>query len=283
MQNMEAPNVRWGEWIGEGWQMFASQWQGWVVLMLVFILLILIPVAPIYIFVIGAQLAAATNPDSPPEFSPHLFVFLPVFYLVIILGSTYLMSGAYKAAFKQLRGGRISLSDLFSGGDVFLKTAGATILTVILTCIGSLFCVLPGLVVAGLLCFTVPLIVEGQLGVFDAMRASFDRTKGHWFMFTLYAIVLGVLAEIGSVACGIGILVTFPLLFTINAVAYRDLFGVSGAQSFAPQAASSSGYAQPWSAPQEPPAASKQCPRCGATGFAATAKFCNVCGANLDG
>jgi hypothetical protein len=57
-----------GEWIGEGWQMFASQWLTWVLMMLVFLILIMIPIAPIYIYVIGAQLAAATaNPDSPPK------------------------------------------------------------------------------------------------------------------------------------------------------------------------------------------------------------------------
>lgn len=281
MQNMDAPNVKWGEWIGEGWQMFVSQWQSWVVLMLVFLIIIMIPIVPVYVLAIGAQLAAATDPDNPPEAPTMLFAFLPIFYLVIILGSAYLMCGAYKAAFKQLRGGRVAVSDLFSGGDVFLKAAGGFVLTAILTGIGAVFCILPGLVVAGLLYFTMPLIIERRLGVFEAMQTSFERTKGQWLMFALFAIVVGILAQIGSVACGVGILVTFPLYFTINAVAYRDLFGVSGAQSFAPQAASASGYAQPWTAPEEPPQANKQCPRCGATGLAAGAKFCNVCGANL--
>jgi len=283
MQTMDAPNVKWGEWIGEGWQMFASQWQGWVLIMLVFVILILIPVAPVYVFVIGAQLAAAANPDSPPDPPVMLYLFLPVFYLVIILGSAFLMSGAYKAAFKQLRGGRVGIADLFSGGDVFLKAAGGVILTGILACIGAIFCILPAFIVAGLFYFTMPILVEKQVGVFDAMRMSFDRTKGHWFMFALFAFVVGLLAQIGSVACGIGILATFPLYFTINTIAFRDLFGVSGAQSFVPQAASHSGYAQPWTAPNEPPTASGQCPRCGATGLAPGARFCNVCGANLAG
>ena len=278
---MDAPTVKWGEWIGEGWQMFVNQWQSWVVLMLVFAILICIPVAPIYIFIIGAQIAAATNPDSPPEPPTGLFLFLPFFYLVIILGASFLMSGAYKAAFKQLRGGQVAVSDLFSGGDVFLKSAGGLILTAILASIGALFCILPSFVVAGLLYFTTPLIVEKKLGVIDAMKTSFERTKGQWLMFTLWAIVVGLIAQVGSLACGIGLLVTFPLYFTINAVATRDVFGVSGAQSFLPQEASPTGYAQPWSAPAEPPAAQKQCPRCGATGLAVAAKFCNTCGANL--
>ena len=260
MQTMDAPNVKWGEWIGEGWQMFANQWQGWVLLMLVFVILIMIPVAPIYVFVIGAQLAAATNPDIPPE-SPGVLFFLvmAVMYLVFILGSAFLMRG------------------------VFLSAAGGVILCGILSAIGAVFCILPAFIVAGLFYFTMPLVIEKEMGVFDAMRASFDRTKGHWFMFALFAFVVSLLAQVGSVACGIGILATFPLFFTINAVAFRDLFGVSGAQSFLPQAASPSGYAQPWTTPSEPPTANIQCQRCGATGFAPGARFCNVCGANLAG
>jgi hypothetical protein len=281
MQTMDAPNVKWGEWIGEGWQMFVSQWQSWVVLMLVFLIIIMIPIAPVYVFVIAAQFAAATNPDGPPEPPTMIFAFLPIFYCVIILGSVFLMCGAYKAAFKQMRGGRVAVSDLFSGGDVFLKAAGGFVLTAILTGIGAIFCILPGLVVGGLLYFTIPLIVEKRLGVIEAMQTSFERTKGQWLMFSLFAIVVGILAQIGSVACGVGLLATFPLYFTINAVAYRDVFGVSGAQSFAAQTGSSSGYAQPWTTPEEPPNATKQCPRCGATGLAATAKFCNVCGSGI--
>ncbi len=281
MQQAEAPTVKWGEWIGEGWQMFAEQWQQWVLLMLVFILLIAVPVAPLYVFLIAAQMTTV-NDSSSAEPSPAIFLLMPLIYIVILGGSSFLMAGAYRAAFKQLRGGTIAISDLFSGGDVFLKVLGGFLLVVILSMIGAVFCILPAFVVAGLFAYTQPLIIDGRLGVIDAMKASFDRTKGSWLMFTLFVFVVSLLAQIGSVACGIGLLATFPLLFTIQTVAYRDLFGVPGARRFLdrpvpPPSAYSASWSQPAATP--PPG---NCPRCGAS-IAATAKFCNVCGSSLQG
>ena len=281
MQQPEAPTVKWGEWIGEGWQMFAEQWQQWVLLMLVFILLIAIPVAPLYLFILGAQISMANDPSSaePPT---AIFALMPLIYIVILGGSSFLMAGAYRAAFKQLRGGTIAISDLFSGADVFLKVLGGFLLVAILSMIGAVFCILPAFVVAGLFAYTQPLIIEGRLGVIDAMKASFDRTKGNWLMFTLFVFVVSLLAQVGSVACGIGLLATFPLLFTIQTVAYRDLFGVPGARHFLdrpvpPPSAYSESFSQAGAAPK--PA---NCPRCGAA-IVGTPKFCNICGSSLQG
>lgn len=283
MQPVGVADVKWGEWIGEGWQMFVNQWLGWVLIMLVFLILIMIPLAPVYAFVIAAQLASAGSGDVPVEPPAFFWVFLPVFYLVIILGASFLMAGAYRAAFKQMRGGQVSVSDLFSGGDVFLRVAGGVVLTGLLTAAGAIFCILPGFIAVGLFYFTVPLIIDKNLGVIDAMKASLEVTKARWYMFALFAIVVSLLAQVGSVACGVGMLATFPLYFTINTVAFRDLFGVQGARSFLQQQTPSAGYAQQWSAPPEAPKPTQECPRCGATGLAVGAKFCNLCGANLAG
>ena len=159
---------------------------------------------------------------------------------------------------------------------------------------GAIFCILPGLVVAGLLYFTIPLIVERNLGVIEALQTSFEKTKRAWFMFTLWAIVVNLLAQLGVVACGVGLLASFPLLFTMASIAYRDTFGVAGARQFrGGQVPPPSAYApQTWSQPgqPEPPKpippprieeTNLQCPRCGARLMSTSAKFCNICGANL--
>lgn len=283
MQTNEPATVRWGEWIGEGWQMFANQWQGWLLLMLVFVVIMAVPLVPLYILIFAAQFATINDPDA--QAPPFLFfALMPIIYLLIIFGSAYLMSGAYRAAFRQMRGERIQVGDIFSAGDVFLRVAGAVLLIGVLSVIGALLCFFPGLIVAGLFSFTLPLIIDGKLGVIDAMRASFERTKGNWFMFTLFILVVSLLAQIGSVACGIGIIVTFPLYFTIHTVAFRDLFGVSGAHRFlAQQAPAAAADPQQWSPPVQSAGTGLKCPRCSAPVLSPSAKFCNVCGATLQG
>lgn len=302
MQSNTASGVRWGEWIGEGWQMFVDRWQVWVLQILILLLLFAIPVIPFYLMVVGMQIEAAQSgnpPQLPVMMIPLILVAAPLF----LLGGAFILGGLWKTAFKQLRGEAISVGDLFSGGDVFLRILGAMVAVGFLAILGGLLCVFPALIVAGLLYFTIPLIVERDMSVGDAISASYEATKQHWFMFTLFAIVVAILASLGQYACGVGILATYPLQFTIAAVAYRDLFGVAGARSFSSRHATTpTSYAgQSWpvapqhpapsAAPQPTPVFSAQqpvepvqpvtrCSQCGAT-LTRAANFCNFCGARL--
>ena len=274
MENAAAPAVRW-EWISEGWRMFAEQWQAWVIHMLVYFLIMLVPLVPFYALVIAAQLAAhGGEPAEPPV---ALFVGFPIFYLAIILLSAYLMAGSYRAALKQLRGGRIVLGDLFSGGGDFLRMLGALFVLAILSAVGFLLCLLPGFIVWGLFFFTFVLVIDRGLGVFEAMRASYAVTRGNLLMFTLFAFVVWLLASLGAYVCYVGMLVSFPLLFTTTAVAYRDCFGVPGARSFAPPMPPPP---PTYWAPSPPPPPSGSCSRCQAP-LPANATFCPRCGGQV--
>ncbi|MBL8166559.1 MAG: zinc-ribbon domain-containing protein [Acidobacteria bacterium] len=300
MQPMNPPNVRWGEWLGEGWQMFAEKWQVWVVQILVVFLIFAVPAVPFYVMMMATQLAAAQS-GAPPEPSPLMLPFVFLIALGAVFGGAYLWSGLYRTAFKQLRGEPISVKDLFSGGDAFLRVLGAFLAMGVLTMLGGLLCILPGLVVPGLLMFTVPLIVDRNLSVGEALSASYNATKSNWLMFALFAIVVGILASLGQLACYVGLLATYPLQFTIAAIAYRDVFGVAGARSFAqhqPPPPASSYAPSDWNTPiQMPPPPPRPqfsapppqppqeptvsiCPHCGAT-LNRTANFCNQCGLPL--
>jgi hypothetical protein len=149
------------------------------------------------------------------------------------------------------------------------------------------------------------MIVEGGKGTIDAIKASIEVTKKDWIMFTLFAIALGFIAGSGAIACGVGALATYPLLFLGHALAYRDLVGIPGAQAqgqfMPPPPPDYRGYT-PSQAPPPPPiaqrpqspswsvptyvtpaapeSATKTCPHCGAT-LARVANFCNQCGRSL--
>jgi hypothetical protein len=145
-----------------------------------------------------------------------------------------------------------------------------------------LVCIIPAFIVGGLLLFTLPLIIERDMGVFEAMRASREVTGRNLVMFTLFAIVAQLIASAGTYACYIGLLATWPLLFTMTAVAYRDCFGVEGALSFREPASSpAGGYAPaPSFYPQPAEDQSRDCPACH-TSLPANAQFCYNCGTNL--
>ena len=296
MTNNPVTQVRFGDWIGEGWRMFTEQWKGWVTISLGFFGAVVVPIGA-FIVVMYVLMFATMSTQASRSAQPELpvmtliFFYLGLFSLIIVLMplAVFVMGGAYRAAFKQLRGGRVEFRDLFSARDCYGRLLGATLIHFVLAAIGALLCVIPSFIVAGLMFFTLPLIVERNLGVFEAMRASRDVTRPNLLMFTLFAFVVQLIASAGSYACYIGLLATWPLMFTISAVAYRDCFGVSGARSFLPAAPSpQTGYGSPPAiytpappAPSAPAAQAIVCTNC-QTSLPATAQFCPRCGTNVN-
>jgi hypothetical protein len=299
MDSIPAPNVRWGEWISEGWEMFAARWHVWVLQALIALVLCAIPVFSIYFMFLAAIFAEAMTgqPQLPPAIPELILVAVPLFFLISVL----MWGGMWRTATKQMRGEEISVRDLFSISDVYLRLLAAGIVFGILCFLGAIFFIFPAFIVFGLLNFTIPLIVDRDMSVGNAMNASFNATKGHWFVYTLFAVVVYLIAQAGSFLCYVGLLATFPLQFTILAIAYRDTFGIDGTRSFRQSSISTAtSYAgqswpvspQPATPPPAPPRPlfsqtgesqeqpAVHCPQCGAAIIRA-AKFCNICGSPL--
>jgi uncharacterized membrane protein len=291
MDNNPVIEVRIGDWVSEGWNMFTQQWKGWVTLSASFFVVIILPmlsfIAVMYVMMFATMMSQQQHSRSAsPELPVAAFLgfYLGLFGLIIVLLplTVFLMGGAYRAAFKQLRGGRVEFRDLFSARDCYWRLLGATLIHGALVFIGAVLCIVPAFIVAGLMFFTIPLIVERNLGIADAIRASRELTQRRLLMFILFAFLVQLIASVGSYACYIGLLATWPLMFTITVVAYRDCFGVEGARSFS-QAPSpqQTGYG---SAPviDSPPVVEPAavCPNCQAS-LPATAQFCFRCGTSI--
>lgn len=289
MNSNPGSEVRLGDWISEGWKMFTEQWKSWVTLSLAFFGAVVVPivafVGAMYVLMVATMIARPSSRGASPQMplTTLLIFYIGLFALIIVLMplAVFVMGGAYRAAFKQLRGGHVEFRDLFSARDCYWRLLGATLIHFVCTVIGAMLCVIPAFIFAGLFFFTLPLIVERNLGVFDAMRASRDVTQRNLLMFTLFAFVVQLIASAGSYACYVGLLASWPLMFTISAVAYRDCFGVPGARKFL-QASSSPGGYGPQPAIYAPSAAQQsiECPNCQVS-LPATAQFCFSCGKNV--
>ena len=272
--------------------MFTQQWKGWLTLSATFFATVILPMlaffAVMYVGMFATMMSQQKNArNASPEIPIATFLgfYLGMFAVLIVLLplTVFLTGGAYRAAFKQLRGGRVEFRDLFSARDCYWRLLGATLIHGLLIFIGVMLCIIPAFIIAGLLFFTVPLIVERNLRIADAIRASRELTQRSLLMFILFAFLVQLIASAGTYLCYVGLLATWPLMFTITVVAYRDCFGVEGARSFA-QAASpqQSGYGSA-PAPDLHPSVEQQpvvCPNCQAS-LPAAAQFCFRCGSNL--
>jgi uncharacterized membrane protein len=261
MQNIEKPPVRFGEWISEGWKMFTEQWKTWVINTLIYVLICFSPLLTVAYSFYGYMLfQSSQHPRGAQPIAPGtlmtFFLLLGVTLIYTTLVAPFFTGGLHQMALKQLRGGRLEIRDLFSGGKFYFQIFIATLLIGIATLIGTMLCILPGFLVGGCLFFTIPLIIDRKLGPVEAMTTSYELVKQNIWMFTLFAFVVQLIVQAGSYACQVGMLATIPLLFTITAVAYRDTFGVEGAKYFTanPPPPDGYGYGQAQGMTYQPPA-----------------------------
>ena len=212
------PMVRFGA-IGEAWQLYKRHWGVWSLTML----------AALVCVGLGEGLTTGALHIASRGMFGGLVGFgspgIPVFPMLLgtIVGGFFL-GGMIRMAVNQVRGRAPHLEDLFSVTDVWFDLVlGSALLGLLLTIGWNLF-VFPGLIVAGLFLFTLPLIVDGHLPATGAMIQSFQAVKSQWLLATVVHLAMAAVAGLGTLLGGIGLLVTGPLYALSMAVLYRDLF-----------------------------------------------------------
>jgi hypothetical protein len=251
MTSQRSGEVRW-EWIGDAWKLFAANPGAWIGMQLLYLTAIILIIGlPVMLVMIPAGVFASRNdPSAAIAASGLLFLLTPVILLAALFAGGYLASGIFRAAIRQAQGQEISVGDLFSGGDCFLRVIGLVVVSILIQMTALVILLIPsflisgmetlaslgsyvvGFTVNGLFFFAIPLIVDRGASVMDAIRGSIEVTKSQWWMFALFVLVVSILSGIGAFACLFGVLVTFPFYFTVAAVAYRDTFGMQGAKPF---------------------------------------------------
>ena len=158
--------------------------------------------------------------------------------LFIVLNSVPLIQGALIAGFhiytiKKLLGRNPQISDFFQGFNFFVPTLVASLLIGLFTFLGTLACIIPGLVIAAMYKFTYLFIVDKRMDFWQAMQASHAVVKNDYFGFTMFLILAFLVNVVGALCLFVGLLVTIPMTFAAITVAYREVVG------FEPQTATS--------------------------------------------
>jgi len=152
-----------------------------------------------------------------------------VFLLLMILASgpiyTIIMAGLFKYYLKLIRGENPGIGDAFSGfgpsiGQLILLSLALNILTLV----GYVLCVVPGIYLAVAWFFSIPLVIDRQLHFWEAMELSRRMVNKHWFLVLAFLVVYAVLSMAGVLACCIGILVTVPISIAALMYAYETIF-----------------------------------------------------------
>ena len=240
-------------WIGEAFELYKANFAVWIVAAL---MLLVVPavVGGIIGGIYGAMTALhPPTGNAPPSYPPAPFGTnqygranplangLPLglniaIQVASLVYQAYLYGGIYRVAIKQVRGEMTSVGDLFSGGPLLLNMLGFQLIYLVLVFVGTLLCIVPGFLAAGLLFPAYALIADGE-GTLTAISRSVDVMKRDMWNAAAFALVMSLLVIASYLAFCLGEFITFPMFWITAVLAYRDMIGMPGIAAASPYGA----------------------------------------------
>ena len=112
-------------------------------------------------------------------------------YIISLICQPLATAALIHGVFRRLRGERASLGDsLQTGLSRFFPVLGFSFLSTLLISIGSLLCIIPGIIMSCVLYVGLPVVVVESQGPIDAIRRSDGLTTGfRWGIFGLLIVV----------------------------------------------------------------------------------------------
>ncbi|MEA1920909.1 MAG: hypothetical protein U9N52_13795 [Campylobacterota bacterium] len=159
-------------------------------------------------FIFGAEGAIADNAKS--------LLSMPVLVPIML--------GIVMLAIKHVRGKALELQSIFDYFVIVWPLVFATVAMYIMMAIGFLLLILPGIYLAVAYKFTLPLMADKNLGIWEAMERSRRTVHKRWFKFFGLDISLFIIVIISAIPFGIGLIWTIPLAFITHALLYHHLF-----------------------------------------------------------
>lgn len=203
--------VKIGEYFSRGWEIFKAKAPLFILFTFVLVLIqVVISVLP---FPLGAR-----SEDGPGG---------GILNLAFNIVAPALSAGYYFVAFQLARGRSAVFNDFFQGFNKFLPIFLTALVSTILTAIGFVLLILPGIYLAIAYLFAQPLVIDKNADFWQAMETSRKLITKKWFSFLGLMLLIFLLNLAGAMLLGVGLFVTLPLSMCIITAAYEDIVGLN--------------------------------------------------------
>src|SRR3989339_553892 len=145
-------------------------------------------------------------------------MYILYFVVAIVIGI-----GIVKISTQVIEGKQPTIADLFSHYHYFWKYMGVSILYMLIVYAGLILLIIPGIIWAIKYQFVYYLVIDKNMGITEAFKASKQMTaqcKGK--LFWMY-IVFGLISFVGILALFVGTFITTPIVMLAYAYVYKKL------------------------------------------------------------
>lgn len=186
------------QFIGQAWELVKPNW---------------LPLGLMFL-IVSAMGAAGAFPFGGVKYSGSCLFF-------IIGGAIYV--GINRAILGLIAGKPPTVGMMFGGFDRFGQAFLAMLVTGVLIGLGTILCIVPGVILMIMWMFVYLVMAETDLDFWPAMQASAKLAEGRWWELFCLLLACLVVALLGVLACLVGILIAEPVIYTAIALAYRFL------------------------------------------------------------
>lgn len=152
-------------------------------------------------------------------------------YVGWILNGAFII-GYYHFLKKKFAGENAEIADLFMAfkeSKYILPSILASIVSGIITFIGFICLIIPGIMAVAAFMFAYLIILDGEMDFWPALMKSKDIVSVKWFDYCMFIIVGGLIMLAGALVLGVGLLAAMPIVLGAVVLAYNDTKAVQAA------------------------------------------------------
>lgn len=132
--------------------------------------------------------------------------------------------GYYHVAHKIRKGETVEFNDFFQPFKAFGDIAGVAIVVGLLSVVGVLLLIIPGIYLAIAWTFAAPIVFFFKTPMWESMEASRKVITKRWWWFFLFGICLAFINILGAMCLVVGLFITIPLTHLAFYAAFNDIF-----------------------------------------------------------
>jgi hypothetical protein len=146
-------------------------------------------------------------------------------HAIAMVVQIFLGTGLVQITLKLARRQRAEFGELFGGGSRFLPVLGVSLLLGVAIFVGTMACIVPGILLLLMLWPAYFLVIDNKSPVMESFGKASEITKGNWGTGFLLLLLAYAMELVGFLVLCVGLLFAIPLIMMMATTAYLMMSG----------------------------------------------------------